>query len=133
MEDRLPGPVRRRISRLVIRTVSFQEYIVNTALFALMAPQQGGSGGSMVSTLIFFALIFVIFYFMILRPQQKRAKERQKLLDSIKKGDKIVTSGGLHGKVIGIDEKTVLIEVADNVKIKFERAAIASVTRESAE
>jgi preprotein translocase subunit YajC len=94
-----------------------------------MAPQ-GGSGGSMFSTLIMFALIILIFYFMILRPQQKRQKERQKLLDSVKKGDKVITAGGLHGTVIGLEEKTVLVQVADNVKMKFERSAISSITRE---
>lgn len=83
-----------------------------------------------MSTLIMFALIIFIFYFLILRPQQKRQKERQKLLDSVKKGDKIVTAGGLHGTVAGIDEKTVLIQVADNVKMKFDRSAVASIIRE---
>jgi len=97
-----------------------------------MAPQQGGSGGGgMVSTLIFFALIFVIFYFMILRPQQKRAKERQKMLDSLKKGDKVVTSGGMHGKIVNVDDKTVLLDVGDNLKLKFDRSAVNVVTREA--
>lgn len=97
-----------------------------------MTPPQGGSagGGSMISTLIFFALIFVIFYFMILRPQQKRAKERQGMLESLKKGDKVITSGGLHGRVAGLDEKTVLVEVADNMKLKFERSAINVILKE---
>jgi preprotein translocase subunit YajC len=100
-----------------------------------MAPPQGGNagaGGGMIQTLIFFGLIFVVFYFMILRPQQKRNKDRQKMLESIKKGDKVVTSGGMHGKVINIDEKTALIEVDDNVKIKFDRNAIAGLPKESA-
>lgn len=97
-----------------------------------MAPQQGGSGGGgMFSTLIFFGLIFVIFYFMILRPQQKRAKERQKMLDSLNKGDKVVTSGGLHGKIVNVDEKTILLDVGDNLKLKFDRSAINTITREA--
>ena len=83
-----------------------------------------------MSTIIMFSLIILIFYFMILRPQQKRQKERDKLLNSVKKGDKIITAGGLHGTVIGVEDKTVLIQVADNVKLKFERTAISSVTRE---
>jgi preprotein translocase subunit YajC len=96
-----------------------------------MAPQDGAGGGqSMVSTLVFFALIFVVFYFMILRPQQKRAKERQKMLDSIKKGDKVVTSGGMHGKVVNVDDATVLLDVGDNIKLKFDRSAISVITRE---
>ena len=96
-----------------------------------MAPQDGSSGGqSMISTLVFFALIFVVFYFMILRPQQKRAKERQKMLDSLKKGDKVITSGGMHGKVVNVDETTVLLEAGDNIKLKFDRSAINVITRE---
>ncbi len=100
-----------------------------TDILIAMAPQGGdaGGGGSFVTTMIMFGLIFVIFYFMILRPQQKRTKEREKMLSEIKKGDKVVTSGGMHGKIINIDEKTVLLEVDDNVKIKFERSAISIV------
>jgi preprotein translocase subunit YajC len=104
---------------------------VISSLLAMTPPAGGaGGGGSMVSTLIFFALIFVIFYFMILRPQQKRAKERQSMIDSLKKGDKVITSGGLHGRVAGMDEKTVLVEVADNMKLKFERSAINVILKE---
>ena len=93
-----------------------------------MAPQGGQQGGGgMVGTLIMFAAIFAIFYFMIIRPQQKRQKEKEKMLNALKKGDKIMTSGGIHGVVAGMDEKTVLIEVAKDVKIKFERSAITTV------
>ena len=67
---------------------------------------------------------------MILRPQQKRQKERQKLLDALKKGDKVITAGGMYGTIAGIDEKTVLVQVADNVKMKFERSSITSVISE---
>lgn len=98
-------------------------------LFA-MAPQGGeAGGGSMISTLIMFGAIFAIFYFMIIRPQQKKAKEREKMLSEIQKGDKIVTGGGIHGTVAGLDEKTCLIDVGNNIKIKFERSAIASISR----
>jgi preprotein translocase subunit YajC len=94
-------------------------------LFA-MAPS-GGDGGSMVSTLIMFGAIFAIFYFMIIRPQQKKAKERDALLGSIKKGDKIITASGIHGTISGLDETTVLVDVGNNNKIKMERSAIGQV------
>ncbi len=94
-----------------------------------MAPQGGDGGGSLISTLIMFGAIFAIFYFMIIRPQQKRAKEREKLLSNIEKGDKIVTSGGVHATIVGIEDKTVLIEIAPNVKIKVDRSAIGSVIK----
>ena len=92
-----------------------------------MAPSGNGGGGSFISTIIMFGAIFLIFYFMIIRPQQKRAKEREKMLSNIQKGDKVVTSGGLHGVIAGLDEKTVLLQVGDNVKLKFERSAISSI------
>jgi preprotein translocase subunit YajC len=95
-----------------------------------MAPQGGsGGGGSLISTVIMFGAIFAIFYFMIIRPQQKRAKEREKLLSNIEKGDKIITSGGVHATIVGIEEKTLLIEIAPNVKVKVERSAIGSVIK----
>lgn len=95
-------------------------------IFFAMAPQDGG-GGSLVSTMIMFGAIFLIFFFMIIRPQQKRAKEREKMLSNIEKGDKVVTSGGLHGVVAGLDEKTIILQVSDNVKLKFDRSAISTI------
>ncbi|MBI4417924.1 MAG: preprotein translocase subunit YajC [Ignavibacteriales bacterium] len=96
-----------------------------------MQPQQGDGGSGITSTLIMFGLIFLIFYFMIIRPQQKRQKERQKMLDGIKKGDKVITGGGVHGTVVGIEEKTVLVQIADNVKVKVERGSVSAVIGES--
>jgi len=105
---------------------------VTHAAFLFMAQPQGGNPtDSLISTLIMFALIIGIFYFMILRPQQKRQKERQKMLEAVKKGDKVVTAGGLHGTVAGLDEKTVLLQVADNVKMKFDRSAVNTIIREA--
>lgn len=93
-----------------------------------MTPGGGDGGGSMMSTLIMFGAIFAIFYFMIIRPQQKKAKDREKLLSALKKGDKIVTSGGMHGIIAGLDEKTCLIDVGNNVKMKFDRSAISAIS-----
>ncbi|MCF8261009.1 MAG: preprotein translocase subunit YajC [Melioribacteraceae bacterium] len=99
-------------------------------LIFAMAPQGGDAGGgSMISTLVMFGAIFAIFYFMIIRPQQKKAKEREAMLGELKKGDKVVTSGGLHGIVSGLDEKTCLIDVGGNVKMKFDRTAIANIVK----
>ncbi|MFA6467476.1 MAG: preprotein translocase subunit YajC [Bacteroidota bacterium] len=99
-------------------------------IFAMAPAQQGQGGGEIYSTLIMFALIIGIFYFMIIRPQQKRQKEREALLGQIKKGDKIITAGGIHGEVIGVDEKTLLIEIADKVKVKIERNSISVVNKQ---
>ncbi len=94
-----------------------------------MQPQGGDGGGSIFSALVPILLVFLIFYFMILRPQKKKQKERESLLSNIQKGDKIVTAGGMHGTVIGIEEKTVLVQISDDVKVKFERSAISSINR----
>lgn len=103
-------------------------------LLLAMAPPDGqGGGGSMISTLIMFGAIFAIFYFMIIRPQQKRAKEREKLLSAVEKGDKVILSSGLYGTVAGLEEKTILLDVGNNIKMKFERSAIASVVKEKEE
>lgn len=97
-------------------------------LLIAMAPSGAeGGGGGLVSTLIMFAAIFAIFYFMIIRPQQKRAKEREKMLSAVQKGDKVVTSGGLHGVISGLDENTVLLDVGNNVKMKFDKSAVSKV------
>ncbi len=102
-------------------------------LLIAMAPQGGEGGGSMVSTIMMFGAIFLIFYFMIIRPQQKKSKERTKLLSNLEKGDKVVTSGGIHGIISGLDEKTCLLQVSDNLKIKVERSAIGTVLSKKGE
>lgn len=104
--------------------------MIARTMIAMATPPGGGANGSLMSTLVMFGLIIAIFYFMILRPQQKRQKERQQLLEAVKKGDRVVTAGGLHGVIAGLDEKTVLVQVADNVKMKFDRTAITSIVRE---
>jgi preprotein translocase subunit YajC len=95
--------------------------------FILLFLQQGDSTTGLLGSLLPFLLIILVFYFLILRPQQKRQKERQKLLESIKKGDKVITSGGLHGTIEGLEDKTVLLKIADNIKVKVERSAVTTI------
>jgi preprotein translocase subunit YajC len=71
--------------------------------------------------------MFAIMYFLIIRPQQKQKRERESLLRAIKKGDRVVTSGGLYGTVVGLSEHTVTLKVADQVKLDFERSAIGRI------
>jgi preprotein translocase subunit YajC len=97
-----------------------------------MGQPNQGEGPGLMSNVILFGSIILIFYFMIIRPQQKRTKERQKLIESMKKGDKVVTSGGMYGTVAGLDEKTVLVEIADKIKVKLDRSAITTIISESA-
>jgi preprotein translocase subunit YajC len=93
----------------------------------------GTEGGGMSGILSFapFILIIAIFYFLIIRPQNKKQKETQKMLEALKKGDKIVTVGGVHGSISTVRESTVIVRVDDNTKIEFSRSAIAQVTSRS--
>lgn len=95
-----------------------------TYLFIIL---QTDGMASLVSSLLPFLLIIVVFYFLILRPQQKRQKNRQKLLEGVQKGDKIITSGGIYGTVEGMEDNTVLVKIADNVKVKMEKTAIGTI------
>lgn len=85
---------------------------------------QAGSGGAM-SSIIMLVAIIVIFYFFMIRPQQKRQKEEKKFREALTKGQRVVTIGGLHGKIADVRETTVLIEVANDVKIEVEKTAVA--------
>ncbi|GMU85005.1 MAG: UPF0092 membrane protein [Ignavibacteriales bacterium] len=93
----------------------------------LIAQQAQDPTGNLISTIVMFGAIFAIFYFMVMRPQQKRAKEREKMLSNVQKGDKVVTSGGLHGTIAGMEDNIIILQVSDNVKLKFEKAAITTV------
>ena len=91
------------------------------------AQASGGAGG--LSSLLPFLLIFVVFYFFLIRPQQKRAKEHREMVNNVKRGDKIVTSGGLTGTVVKVvdDSDTVEVEIAKDVKVQVVRAMIADI------
>ncbi|HET8964495.1 MAG TPA: preprotein translocase subunit YajC [Chitinophagales bacterium] len=92
----------------------------------LMAPSGGeSSSGSSFTTIIFFLLFFVILYFFMIRPQSKKAKDQKNFVNEIKPGDRIVTIGGVHGKVLKVDDDTYLIEVDNNVKLRIEKAVIS--------
>jgi preprotein translocase subunit YajC len=84
--------------------------------------------GSLVSTIVTFGLVFVIFYFLIIRPQNKKQKQMQQMIAGVKKGDKIVTIGGIHGIVASVKESTVVVKVDDGTRIEFSKSAIASVS-----
>ncbi len=92
------------------------------------APQGGaGQGGpaGLITSLVPLILIFVIFYFLLIRPQQKRAKEHKTMIDNLKKGDKIITSGGLYGVIESVGTNTITIKVAENTKVKIGKAYVA--------
>ena len=103
-------------------------------LFTTLAQATPAAPGSN-STYFFLQLIAlgVVFYFLLIRPQQKQAKEKAALIAAVKTGDKVVMNSGLHGIVANVKETTVLVKVADNVKLEFDKVAIAAVLKAASE
>jgi len=95
----------------------------------LMAPAGQGGGGSGFLGLLPFIVIIVIFYLLLIRPQAKRQKAMQRMLQGVKKGDQIVTSGGIHGQVVGVkgNNNVLIVKIADNVKIDLDRSSVGRI------
>ena len=93
----------------------------------------GATSSQTLMSVVPFILIIAIFYFFIIRPQNKKQKETQKMLDALKKGDKVITIGGIHGTVSSVKENTVIVKVDDDCKLEFNRTAISSVELTEAE
>lgn len=95
------------------------------SILLLAQPAGGEQSGGGYSMLIFLGLMILVFYFFMIRPQQKKQKQIQKFRENIKRGDKIVTIGGIHGKIVDVQDTTFVIEISDNVKVTIEKAAVA--------
>jgi preprotein translocase subunit YajC len=98
-----------------------------------VAYAMGGTGGiekqsgNTVVSILMILVIFAIFYFLLVRPQMKRQKDHQAMVNSLKKGDKIVTSGGIHGTIVGIKDDVAVIKIAEDVKIEVSKSCVAAV------
>ncbi|MBW1769954.1 MAG: preprotein translocase subunit YajC [Deltaproteobacteria bacterium] len=92
------------------------------------ASGQGGGFGAMVPLI----LMFAIFYFLLIRPQQKKQKAHRQLLGDLKKGDRVITSGGLYGRITGLTDTVVTLEISEKVRVKVGRGNIAGLTRSDA-
>ncbi len=104
------------------------------AAYAMGAPGGGGAGGAGggdLSFIIMMAVLFGIFYFLLIRPQQKKQKEVKNMIASLAHGDMVMTSGGLHGKVVALTDTVVTIEVADKVRLKVDRNFIGTVLQKA--
>lgn len=103
--------------------------------FAEPVYAMGGDGGqpaiNPIAQLLPFVLMFVVLYFLILRPQIRKQKGQQKMLDELKKGDKIVTSGGIHGVIANLKDDVLTVKIAENVKVELSRAAVSRVLSSS--
>jgi preprotein translocase subunit YajC len=92
------------------------------------APDGGGAGGIFGSPLFFLAAMLLLMWALLIRPQQRKEKELRAMLAKVDKGDSIVTTGGLHGKVTGVTDDVLTVELAPNVRVKLSRSAVASRT-----
>ncbi len=92
---------------------------------AAATPAPSGLGAYLNSPMVLMLPLFLIFYMLIFRPQQKQQKERRKMLSELKKGDSVLTNAGIYGKIVEVNEQTILVEIANNVKIKLVREGIA--------
>jgi len=104
-----------------------------SSLLAMATPQaQGGAQPNQFLAFLPIVVMFAIFYFLLIRPQQKKQSEHDKMLKEIKKGDKVVTSGGMIGTVIGVKEKEIVIKVGDDgVKLEFIRSSVSQIVQEN--
>jgi preprotein translocase subunit YajC len=87
------------------------------------------SQAGLMANLFPLALIFLIFYFILIRPQQKQQKDFKKMLDNIKKNDVIVTMGGIHGTVVNVKEKTLLVRIDENTRVEIDKSAVARLEK----
>ena len=86
-----------------------------------------GGGGSPMSLIFMIIAIFAVMYFLMIRPQQRQKKQQQSMLSTLSKGDKVVTSGGIHATVAGVKDNTIIVKIAENVKVELNRSAISQV------
>ncbi|OQW97362.1 MAG: preprotein translocase subunit YajC [Desulfobacteraceae bacterium A6] len=93
--------------------------------------QSGASSGGDSSFMNFIPLIlmFVIFYFLLIRPQQKKAKEHREMIGNLKKGDRIITSGGIYGTITGVEDNTITVEIAEKVRVKVSRGNVSGLAQ----
>ena len=108
-------------------------FILFDTAYALGTGGAGGEGAGGFAGFIPLILMFVIFYFLLIRPQQKRTKDHRAMIGNLKKGDRIVTSGGIHGRITGMDEATLTVEIADKVRVKVARANVSALAQPAAQ
>ena len=100
--------------------------------YAMGSPPGGGSANP-IASLLPFVLMFAVLYLLILRPQMKKQKNQQKMIDELQKGDEIVTSGGIHGTILNLKDDIIVLKLAENVKIELSRAAVSRVKNKEQE
>ncbi len=96
-------------------------------LFLFQAPPAPGSGGVSLHFFIMMGLVFLVFYLLLIRPQRSRQKKHQEMVENLKSGDKVITSGGIHGTIMGVQKDRLELKIASNVKIDVTKTSIAVI------
>jgi len=104
-------------------------YSLTLTLLAQASPAPTSPTGGLGGFIIPMTLLFIMMYFLMIRPQKKRQMEQQRLVSALKTGDRVVTNSGIHGLISNVKDTTVVVKVADNVKIEFEKSAITNVVK----
>ena len=107
--------------------------MLSTLATVFLAADEAQSGGNPFGPMGMMVLIFVLFYFMLIRPQRRQQKEHLAKLAALRTGDEVVAAGGIHGLVTNVSDRTVTLKIADNVKIKVEKASVAAILKKSDE
>jgi len=97
--------------------------------YALTGGAGGGQSGGGMSSFVLILIMFAIFYFLLIRPQQKKTKEHREMLNALKKGDRVVTTGGIYGRITGMDNTTLTVEIADKVRVKVARGNVSGLAQ----
>ena len=107
--------------------------ILNQAVVLAAGAAPAGGAGAFWSQMLLMLPIFGIMYFLLIRPQQVKAKEHREMVSRLKAGDRVVTSGGIHGRISGVKDTTVMLTIAEKIEIEVLRSAIGAVLRDAAE
>ncbi|HEX5132738.1 MAG TPA: preprotein translocase subunit YajC [Candidatus Krumholzibacteria bacterium] len=108
-------------------------FSIHNPIFAMMPADPSGAGPSPISMLLPIVGMLAIFYFLLIRPQQKRQKEMQKMIAALGKGDRVLTASGLYGTVVGMKDDIVVLKIAENTKVEMLKSSVTAVTAHDAE
>jgi len=102
-------------------------FFISDAMAEAAPAAAGAQQPGLMEALFPFIILFIVFYFLLIRPQSKRAKEHKKMVSALSKGDEVLTQGGIYGKIVEVGETHIEVELADNLQVKVQREAIASL------
>ena len=115
------------LAPLPCSAVSIEEFTMGFFIADALAQDAGAPAGGGFGALLFPILLLVVFYFLLIRPQQKRAKEHRKMVEALAKGDEVVSTGGIAGRITDVGETFATMEIADGVQVRLQKGAVASV------